>query len=147
MLRPARYLIAVADHGSFTRAAAELHVSQPAMSQQVKQLEESLGVQLLDRNGAKLKPTDAGRIYIEHLRRALQSIEAAGRAVHDVENLAEGTLRIAFLPLFTPYPAPHLGATCWPLAGTGSSHSVHHTMSGCAARCCPSDGAAMRMSV
>ena len=64
MLRPARYLIAVADHGSFTRAAAELHVSQPAMSQQVKQLEESLGVKLLDRNGAKLKPTDAGRIYI-----------------------------------------------------------------------------------
>jgi LysR family cyn operon transcriptional activator len=103
VLRPARYLIAVADHGSFTRAAAELHVSQPAMSQQVKQLEESLGVKLLDRNGVKLKPTDAGRIYIEHLRRALQSIDAAGRAVHDVENLAEGTLRIAFLPLFTPY--------------------------------------------
>jgi LysR family cyn operon transcriptional activator len=103
MLRPARYLIAVADHGSFTRAAAELHVPQPAMSQQVKQLEEALGVKLLDRNGAKLKPTDAGRIYIEHLRRALQSIDAAGRAVHDVENLAEGTLRIAFLPLFTPY--------------------------------------------
>ena len=46
VLRPARYLIAVADHGSFTRAAAELHVSQPAMSQQVKQLEESLGVKL-----------------------------------------------------------------------------------------------------
>lgn len=103
VLRPARYLIAVADHGSFTRAAAALHVSQPAMSQQVKQLEESLGVKLLDRSHARLKPTDAGRIYIEHLRRALQSIDAAGRAVHDVENLAEGTLRIAFLPLFTPY--------------------------------------------
>ena len=99
----ARYLVAIADHGNFTRAAAELHVSQPALSQRIRQLEEMLGTQLLDRTGRTVRPTDAGRAYIEHARRALREFEAGRRAIRDVENLETGTLRLAFTPTFTTY--------------------------------------------
>jgi LysR family cyn operon transcriptional activator len=103
LLRHARYLLAVADQGSFTRAAAELHVSQPALSQQIRQLEEALGAQLLDRSGRVVRPTDAGRVYIEHARRAVREFEAGRRAIHDVEGLERGALRLAFTPTFTSY--------------------------------------------
>ena len=103
LLRHARYLLAVADQGSFTRAAAELHVSQPALSQQIRQLEETLGAQLLDRSGRVVRPTDAGRVYIDHARRALREFEAGRRAIHDVEGLERGALRIAFTPTFATY--------------------------------------------
>ena len=103
LLRHARYLLAIADHGSFTRAAAELHVSQPALSQQIRQLEETLGAQLLDRSGRMVRPTDAGRVYIDHARRAVREFEAGRRAIHDVEGLERGVLRVAFTPTFTTY--------------------------------------------
>src|ERR1700722_3681623 len=103
LLRHARYLVAIADHGSFTSAAAELHVSQPALSQQMRQLEEILGARLLDRTGRIVRPTDAGRAYIDHARRALREFEAGRRAIHDVENLDSGALRLAFTPTFTTY--------------------------------------------
>src|SRR5579859_1613012 len=103
LLRHARYLVAIADHGSFTRAAAELHVSQPALSQQIRQLEEMLGARLLDRTGRIVRLTDAGRAYIGHARRALREFEAGRRAIHDVENLCSGALRLAFTPTFTTY--------------------------------------------
>lgn len=96
-----RYLIAIADLASFTKAAAELHVSQPALSQQIRHLEAALGVQLLDRTGKGVKPTDAGRVYIAHVRRVLRDLDAARRAARDVEGLAGGILRLGFLPLFT----------------------------------------------
>ena len=103
LLRHARYLLAVADQGGFTRAAAELHVSQPALSQQIRQLEEMLGAQLLDRSGRVVRPTDAGRVYIDHARRAVREFEAGRRAILDVEGLERGALRIAFTPTFTTY--------------------------------------------
>jgi LysR family cyn operon transcriptional activator len=103
LLRHARYLVAIADHGSFTRAAAELHVSQPALSQQIRQLEEMLGARLLDRTGRIVRPTDAGHAYIDHARRALREFEAGRRAIHDVEKLDSGALRLAFTPTFTTY--------------------------------------------
>ena len=103
LLRHARYLLAVADQGSFTRAAAELHVSQPALSLQIRQLEETLGAQLLDRSGRVVRPTDAGRVYIDHARRAVREFEAGRRAIHDVEGLERGVLQVAFAPTFTTY--------------------------------------------
>ena len=74
LLRHIRYLKAVADHGSFTRAAQALHVSQPALSQQITELEERLGAQLLDRRGRQIQPTDLGRAYLERARRALDEL-------------------------------------------------------------------------
>lgn len=58
-LRHLRYLIAVTEHGNFTRAAEELHISQPTLSQQIKQMERVVGAQLLDRSGRTVRPTDA----------------------------------------------------------------------------------------
>ncbi|GAB0501252.1 hypothetical protein KU15F69_05700 [Escherichia coli] len=60
--RHINYFLAVAEHGSFTRAASALHVSQPALSQQIRQLEESLGVPLFDRSGRTIRLTDAGEV-------------------------------------------------------------------------------------
>ncbi|MFC4513692.1 MULTISPECIES: transcriptional regulator CynR [Streptomyces] len=102
-LRHLRYLLAVAEHGNFTRAAEELHISQPTLSQQIKQLERTVGVQLLDRTGRTVRPTDAGQVYVEHARRALRDLAAAERAVHDVQDLSRGHLRLAVTPTFTAY--------------------------------------------
>ncbi len=102
-LRLIRYLLAVAEHGNFTRAAESLHVSQPTLSQQIIQLENLLGVELLDRSGRAVKVTDAGRAYIQHARRALRELDAGRRAIHDVQDLARGELRLATTPTFTAY--------------------------------------------
>jgi LysR family cyn operon transcriptional activator len=102
-LRLIRYLLAVAEHGNFTRAAEALHVSQPTLSQQIIQFEEILGVALLDRSGRTVKVTDAGRVYIEHASRALRELEAGRRAIHDVQDLLRGELRLATTPTFTSY--------------------------------------------
>jgi len=103
LLRHLRYLLAVADHGGFTRAAEALHVSQPTLSQQIRQLEESLGVDLFDRTSRSVKPTDAGQAYIECARRVLVELEAGKRALHDVKDLSRGSLRLAMTPTFMAY--------------------------------------------
>lgn len=103
LLRHIRYLIAVADHGNFTRAAEALHVSQPTLSLQIRQMEEQLGAQLLDRSGRMVRVTDAGAAYIAHARRALGELAAGERAVDDVHGLARGALRLATTPTFTAY--------------------------------------------
>jgi LysR family cyn operon transcriptional activator len=103
LVRPIRYLKAVADHGSFTRAAAALHVSQPALSQQIRELEERMGVQLLDRSGRTVRPTDVGETYLRHVRRALDELEVGDRAIRDVQDLSSGALRIGFTPSFAIY--------------------------------------------
>ncbi|MFB8085746.1 transcriptional regulator CynR [Streptomyces sp. NPDC055992] len=102
-LRHVRYLLAVAEHGSFTRAAEELHISQPTLSQQVRQLERTVGAQLLDRTGRTVGLTDAGAVYADHARRALRDLAAAERAVHDVRDLSRGHLRLGVTPTFTAY--------------------------------------------
>ena len=103
LIRQAHYLLAVADHGNFTRAASALRISQPALSQRILDLEAELGAQLFDRSGRTIKPTDEGRTYIEHVRRALREIQAGERAMQDIAGALGGTLRVAFLPLFTTH--------------------------------------------
>jgi LysR family cyn operon transcriptional activator len=103
LLRHLRYLLAVADHGGFTRAAEVLHVSQPTLSQQIRQLEETLGVSLFDRTSRTVRPTDAGAAYIECARRVLVELAAGKRALHDVKDLSRGSLRLAMTPTFMAY--------------------------------------------
>jgi len=110
LLRHIRYFLAVAEQGNFTRAAEVLHVSQPTLSQQIKQLEESLHAQLFDRSGRTITLTDAGIAWKHYAVRALQDLEAGTRAIHDTEDLQRGTLRLAMTPTFTSYlTAPVVG--------------------------------------
>ena len=97
--RSIRYLLAVAEHHSFTRAAESLFVSQPTLSQQIKQLEESLDVQLLDRSGRSVRLTDAGEVYLHHARRALGELDAGKRAIHELQDLSRGSLRLGMTPI------------------------------------------------
>jgi LysR family cyn operon transcriptional activator len=103
ILRHVRYFLAVAEHANFTRAAEALHVSQPTLSQQIRQLEDTLGAPLLDRSGRTVRLTDAGTAYLLYARRALQDLEAGRRAIHDVQELTRGSLRLAMTPTFTAY--------------------------------------------
>lgn len=109
-LRHLRYLLAVAEHANFTRAAEDLRVSQPTLSQQIKQLERIVGAQLLDRTGRTVRLTDAGETYAHYARRALRDLAAAERAVLDVADLSRGHLRLAFTPTFTAYLVGPLAA-------------------------------------
>ncbi|MFP3497082.1 transcriptional regulator CynR [Pseudomonas sp. SIMBA_059] len=103
LARHIQYFLAVAQHAGFTKAAEALHVSQPALSQQIRQLEESLGAQLFDRSGRKTRLTDAGEVYLRYALRAAQELQQGQRAIHDVGDLSRGSLRIAFTPTFTTY--------------------------------------------
>ncbi|MEU5053148.1 transcriptional regulator CynR [Streptomyces sp. NPDC021096] len=102
-LRHLRYLLAVAEHANFTRAAEDLRISQPTLSQQIKQLERTVGAQLLDRTGRTVRLTDAGETFVHYARRALRDLAAAERAVLDVADLSRGHLRLALTPTFTAY--------------------------------------------
>ncbi|WP_455731910.1 transcriptional regulator CynR, partial [Burkholderia stabilis] len=103
LLRHIRYFLAVAEQRSFTRAADALHVSQPTLSQQVRQLEETLGVQLFDRSGRTVQLTEFGEVYARHARAALHELDTGQRALHDVADLGSGSLRLAMMPTFAAY--------------------------------------------
>ena len=103
LLRHIRYFLAVAEQGNFTRAAEVLHVSQPTLSQQIKQLEETLQVELFDRSGRRVQLTDAGLAWMRYAQLALQDLDAGKRAIQDVATLERGNLRMAMTPTFTAY--------------------------------------------
>src|ERR1700755_2904344 len=65
-LRHLRYFVAVAEARNFTRAAERLHIAQPPLTRQIQQLEETLGVQLFERNSRPLKLTDTGKFFYSH---------------------------------------------------------------------------------
>jgi LysR family cyn operon transcriptional activator len=103
LLRNISYLLAIDEHRNFTRAADALCVSQSALSQKVRQLEEEVGAQLFDRSGRVVRITDFGAVYLEYARRAYNDLLTAQRAMQDVHDLSRGQLRVAFTPTFTEY--------------------------------------------
>ncbi|HAT29351.1 MAG TPA: LysR family transcriptional regulator [Janthinobacterium sp.] len=80
-LRQLRYFVAIADHGSLSKAALVLHVAQPALTQQLRRLEEELGAQLLHRSAQGVLSTDAGKVFYEHAQAILKQVADAKSAV------------------------------------------------------------------
>jgi LysR family glycine cleavage system transcriptional activator len=107
-LNALRAFEAAARHRSFTRAAEELHVTQAAISHQVKQLEDWLGRKLFERNGHLLALTAEGKSYLPELTGALDSLAAATARLSDTA--LAGPLRISVLPSFaSKWLMPRLG--------------------------------------
>jgi DNA-binding transcriptional LysR family regulator len=91
-----RYFAAVAERGSFTRAAQDLHVAQQAVSQQVKALEQLLGVTLLERSSRRVTLTAEGVVFLADCRRVLAGADRAARRVQAAARGEAGTLRLVY---------------------------------------------------
>src|SRR3954464_25660 len=97
-LRLVRYFVAVAQEGSVTRAAERLHLSQPALSAAVKQLEQQLGVPLLERVGRGIALTPAGELLLRRGRELLDHAEAVGAEVRSRGGVPAARLRLGLSP-------------------------------------------------
>src|SRR5271169_1441146 len=103
--------IKVIETGSFSAAARQLHIGQPAVSKTVAQLEERLGVRLLVRSTRSLTPTEAGQSFYERAKRAVDEAEEAEVAARGTNASLSGVLRIAAAVTFARlHVVPRLGA-------------------------------------
>lgn len=94
-LRHLRYFVAVARELNFSRAAEALHVAQPAVSRQIRQLEEEMAVVLIERNSGHVRLTDAGRVFLEHVERWLMQLDIAITATQEAHRGTGGRLVIS----------------------------------------------------
>jgi DNA-binding transcriptional LysR family regulator len=102
-LRHLRYFVAVAEHLSFRRAAERLHVAQPALSSQIKDLENELGARLFERSTRSVKLTAPGKVFLDEARLVLMGAERAEQNVRKASQGLIGPLRIGLLaPTATP---------------------------------------------
>lgn len=97
-LRHLRYFVAVAETENVSRAALKLHVSQPALSRQISDLEDELGFLLLERSAKSVRLTDAGRIFLTEARAVLVRTEEAVKAARAVATGQRGELNVGYAP-------------------------------------------------
>lgn len=93
-LRQLRYLITVIEEASFTRAATQLHVAQPGVSAQIRQLEREVGETLLDRSGRTVRATEAGLAMLPYARAALDAVASARMSVDELTGLVRGQVTV-----------------------------------------------------
>jgi DNA-binding transcriptional LysR family regulator len=107
-IRQLRYFVAVAEERHFRRAAARLHVAQPAISEQIRKLEAELGVVLLDRGPRRVEVTPAGVAFLDEARQVLRGVDGAAHAARRAEALAGARIRLGFTLPALPTPVTHV---------------------------------------
>ena len=106
-----RYVCAIADTGSFSRAAERCQIAQPSLSQQVLKLEKDLGAKLFDRLGRSVRLTEAGRAFLPYARSILSQRETARSSVADKCADVRGSVAVGAIPTIAPYLMPRYTAT------------------------------------
>jgi DNA-binding transcriptional LysR family regulator len=137
-LRQLEYFVTVADERNFTRAAAKLHVSQPGVSAQIRQLEGELGHQLLDRSGRATALTEVGQAVLPFARAALGAVAGARLAVDELSGLLRGHVAVGMVSQSASLDIPdllagfhrHHPAIEITLAETSSDHLTDGVRSG-----------------
>ena len=94
-LRQLRAFVTLAKLGSFTEAATALHITQPTLSGLIKELEQALGVQIVNRTTRKVELSSVGKEFLPLTARILQDLDEALRAITDIKELKSGTVRVA----------------------------------------------------
>jgi LysR family hydrogen peroxide-inducible transcriptional activator len=112
-LHQLRYFCAVAETGSFSRAAEQSHISQPSLSQQILKLENELGARLFDRLGRSVRLTDLGKAFLPRARAVLRELEAARGDVVERKDAVSGTVSIGAIPTVAPFLLPPLLTSYW----------------------------------
>lgn len=107
-LRQMQYAVALAETGHFGRAAERSHVTQPGLSQQIRQLEELCGGALFDRLGKSVRLTPLGREFVERVRPILEQTEALLSFVSGQRGTPARPLRLGVIPTVAPYLLPHV---------------------------------------
>ena len=107
-LRHLRYFVAAVREGSVTRAAKKLNMAQPPLSRQIHQLEEELGVLLLERGSRPLRPTEAGRFFYEHALSVLDRTEAMLMMTRRLGQIERGRFGIGFVGSILYGPLPNM---------------------------------------
>jgi LysR family hydrogen peroxide-inducible transcriptional activator len=107
-LRDLHYLVAVAEHRHFGKAADASFVSQPTLSMQIKKLERELGVQLIERNPRHVLLTDAGRQVVERAKLILAEVDNIHGIANQATDIESGSVRIGLFPTLAPYYLPHV---------------------------------------
>ena len=107
-LRHLRYFVAVAEALSFRQASKQLHVSQPSLSVQIKQLEDELGVPLFRRSKRRVEITRAGEVFLSAAREILLRLQQASAAELHAESGEVGTIRLGFIPTASFHILPRL---------------------------------------
>jgi LysR family hydrogen peroxide-inducible transcriptional activator len=105
-LHQLRYFCAVAETGSFSRAAEQSHVSQPSLSQQILKLEDELGARLFDRLGRSVRLTELGKTFLPRARAVLRELEAARGDVVEQKDSISGIIAVGVIPTVAPYFLP-----------------------------------------
>jgi len=107
-LRDLQYLVALAEHRHFGRAAEACFVSQPTLSTQIKKLEDELGVPLVERTPRKVLLTEVGRDIAQRARDVLNEIEQIRGVARRTLDPESGTVRLGIFPTLGPYLLPHV---------------------------------------
>lgn len=106
--RHLRYFMAVAEHLSFTRAAARLRITQPTLSHQIRQLEREIGTPLFDRAGNAVRLNEQGRVFRSHAERALKEVNSGLIAVAEMAGQMHGRLTIGVFRSFSGSLLPRI---------------------------------------